>query len=115
MRQIFQLEEKELMKYQLDPVAGLVKRSEHVIQPTSTIALSHNGQTFELEDDQTFHVPDDVADAFLRMPGWHEGENPFNDIQDAAPVATAPKGTRGRKPKADAPAQDDGGKGESKD
>ena len=77
MKQIYQLQERNELKYVLDPHAGPVKKSQAVIKATDTHAISHEGEQYQREDDLTFLLPDHVADHYLRMPGWHEGVNPF--------------------------------------
>lgn len=87
-------------RWLLDPDKGAVKRREALMRPSGTSSISvpegqfdscPTGATFEVTADGAFNVPEDVAEFFLRMPGWGEGISPFPP-EDLAP----PKGTRSR-------------------
>ena len=84
MPQIHHVEESESEEWVLDPLRGPIKEKRRAMKPGSverlvvpSSASRPDGETFELQPDGTFHVPQDVADFFTRMPGWHEGESPF--------------------------------------
>ena len=96
-------------KWVLDPQHGSVKKREEIIAPSGTSSIgvpAHqfdscpDGETFEVQSDGAFHVPDDVAAFFMRMPGWREGPSPLVDEPAAEP-------TPARKSKAKAAAEDD--------
>ena len=88
-------------RWVLDPDKGSIKRREELMKPSGTTSISvpagrfascPDGETFEAEG-STFSVPDDVAEYFLRMPGWAEGLSPFPPED----LVASDVSTRGRK------------------
>ncbi|MDA8329889.1 MAG: hypothetical protein M0027_01520 [Candidatus Dormibacteraeota bacterium] len=78
-------------RYVLDEHLGPVKRREQVLQPSSIDRINHKGQTYEVQDDLTFHVPDDVGREILAMrPDCHSGPNPFAVEAEMAPNPVEP-------------------------
>jgi hypothetical protein len=89
-------------RWVLDPQYGSVKKREEILAPSGTSSIGvpakqfdscPDGETFEVQTDGAFHVPNDVAAYFLRMPGWREGPSP---------LAVEPEPTPARKTKAKA-------------
>jgi hypothetical protein len=96
--QIHHAHVQETMKYIVDPVEGLVQRPVRNLRPSGTDRIKYGptGETYEIQSDGSFHLPREVADYMLRMPGWTEGPSPF-----AAEVEEAehkPRASRSRKP-----------------
>jgi hypothetical protein len=75
--QIYNVIQSTANRYVLDPDQGMVQRRELVMKASDVSAIKHADDTFEVQADGTFDVPEHVAKHFLRMPGWHEGANPF--------------------------------------
>jgi len=73
--------------------ASLVRRES--VTPSGTYVIQHEGKTYEIQQDGAFEVPEDVAAFYLRMPGWHEGSNPFTmrKLQEDAEAAREPRKT----------------------
>ena len=63
----------------LDPVRGMVLKSEDVIRRGTASHISHDLGEFDVESDGSFIVPDEVAEFLCNTPGWYEGPNPFVD------------------------------------
>lgn len=81
MPQIHQVEEYTELKHDLDPVRGMVLRSERKVLKGGTVAISHPDydEVFEIGPDGSFDVPDDVAAFLVKQPSWFEGPNPFQE------------------------------------
>ena len=84
--QIHCVVESTTEEWVVDPLRGPIKEKRRALQPASTERIvtppggfksCPDGETFEVGPDGTFSLPDDVAEHFLRMPGWHEGASPF--------------------------------------
>ena len=85
-------------KYILDPVEGMVQRPVRSFKASGTDRITYGptGETYEIQSDGSFHVPSEVADYMLRMPGWNEGPSPFAaEMQEAE---QKPRASRARKP-----------------
>lgn len=78
MTQIYRVKVSFRERYVLDEKEGMVMRRERILQPADEVTITDPKYgTFEVQPDGTFHVPDEVAAHFLRMPDWNEGANPF--------------------------------------
>jgi hypothetical protein len=94
MRQIYNVKVGFRNRWVMDERDGMVQRTERVMQPADTEVIKDPELgPFEVRKDGTFHVPDKVAEHFLRMPDWNEGPNPFfaDAEADPAPVVTKVK------------------------
>lgn len=91
-RQIHHVQTGYRDRWVLDADEGAVKRREMVMRHSDVHRIAHEGKTYDVHDDGTFHVPDAVAAHMLRMPGWHEGESPFYD--DTRPTPDDIEGPR---------------------
>ncbi len=80
MTQIYNVIEGTENRYVVDPDRGVVQRSELVMQASDVDRIVHEDGTFEVGPHGTFQVPDHVAAHFLRQPGWHQGANPFAEV-----------------------------------
>ncbi len=85
--QIHRLDTVRNERYVLDDELGVVMRKEQAIQPSTTTVICHEGVTYEVQADGTFHVPENVGAFFLRMPDWHAGPSPFAPEGPAASPA----------------------------
>lgn len=83
--QIHQIQEFKNPKTILDPSRGLVLTHERVLKQSSTSAIAFDGVTYEIGEDGSFDVPDEVGQYYVGRPGWYEGPNPFAE----QPSATA--------------------------
>ncbi|MGO9903487.1 MAG: hypothetical protein ACLP0J_28255 [Solirubrobacteraceae bacterium] len=81
MTQIYNVIQSTSDRYVLDPDRGMVQRRELVMQASDVHAIKHGDEQFEVAPDGTFDVPAHVAAHFLRQPGWHEGSNPFAEVE----------------------------------
>ena len=97
--QIHHVETSYEDRWVLDEQRGAVKRREQIMKRSSAERIVHNGETYEVEADGTFLVPDDVAAFMCRQPGWHEGPSPFSPDEPTptADAFTPPRVTRARK------------------
>ncbi len=99
---IHQVEVFHEKHHTLDPIRGMVLKTEDVIRRGSASRISHELGEFDIEPDGSFIVPDEVAEFLCNTPGWFEGPNPFVE-EIAAENASTPKPSR-RKAKAPAAA-----------
>ncbi|MGD0386755.1 MAG: hypothetical protein ABSB73_11555 [Solirubrobacteraceae bacterium] len=81
MTQIHHVVQSTANRYVVDPDRGIVQRRELVMGASDIQQIKHGDDMFQVGDDGTFQVPERVAAHFLRMPGWHEGPNPFAEAQ----------------------------------
>jgi uncharacterized protein YigE (DUF2233 family) len=90
MRQVYHVISKKHEEWNYDPQKGPALVIREAIEPSGATRIQYtDGRNFEVQPDGTFHLPDEVAAYFLRMPGWHEGaKNPF---VDPPPAPTGPK------------------------
>lgn len=96
---IFHVQESWQDRWVLDPVTGPAMRHELVAKQSTmgTISVPEkvypslpDGATFDVGDDGSFEVPDEVGAFFLRMPGWHAGVSMFPK-EEAPAEEPAPK------------------------
>jgi hypothetical protein len=83
--------------YEIDPAKGAVLKHTQVLKRGTADTIAHDGETFSVDADGSFHVPDDLAALLLKQPGWYEGPNPFVEEYEAEAVDEAPKPARKRK------------------
>jgi hypothetical protein len=76
----------------------MVLRREIQMKPADTGAIKHGEDTYEVQSDGTFDVPEHVAAHFLRMPGWHEGSNPFAEEEPEPAEQGKPARSRSKAP-----------------
>ena len=94
MTLIHQVEAHEQYEYEIDPIRGGVRRrTSDVTQQGSASAISHESGEYEIDDEGSFDVPEDVAEYFCNQPGWYRGPNPFA-AQIVEQVEKANKRTR---------------------
>jgi hypothetical protein len=84
MRTIHHVETSYKDRWVADPDLGMVKRHEMILGRSTTGAIAHKGKTYNVTDDGTFEVPEDLAAFLLNQKGWHEGATPFPP-DEAAP------------------------------
>lgn len=76
-----------------DPVNGPGRKTVAIYQPSSVGRIVHGGQTFEVQPDGAFELPEEVAGFFLRQPNWFRGLPP----QPPEELETPRRGPRARK------------------
>jgi hypothetical protein len=86
---IHQVAEQTVSRFVMDPDRGQVMRSEIVMQPTGTHAISYGEETYAADDDGNFDVPVELGAILVATPGWREGPNPFPPEEVAAARGTA--------------------------
>ena len=73
-------------RWVLDPEKGAIKKREALMKPAPTTSISippktfescPDGETFDVQPDGSFHVPNDVGQFFCSQSDWHEGLSPF--------------------------------------
>jgi hypothetical protein len=94
--QIYNVIQSTANRYVLDPDHGMVQRRELVMRASDVSAIKHADDTFDVQPDGTFQVPEHVAAHFLRMPGWHEGSNPFAVEEQEKPAGEKPARARAK-------------------
>lgn len=99
IRQVHHAQVSETFKYILDPLEGLVQRPVRSFKPSGVDRIKYGptGETYEIQPDGSFHLPVEVANYMLRMPGWNEGPSPFAAELEDEPK---PRASRARKPAA---------------
>ncbi len=75
-------------KFEVHPDRGVIKVPHHVPQASELHAIVHDGKTYEIGEDLSFEVPDEVGAFFLprAVAGgrFYEGLNPFAALISAA-------------------------------
>lgn len=91
----------QVPKHEIDPIQGVTIKMHTVLKAggATTIAGGEHG-TFEIDDDGSFDVPDELGEFLLGTPDWFPGANPFyvapEDTKSAAekkPAAAAKAGS----------------------
>ena len=99
--QIYFVERTYRDRWVMDEDRGLAKRRELIMQPSGIDRIVHEGKTYEVGDDMTFDLPDDVGRAILKMrPDAQEGVNPFAAEAENAPDPVVPRPRRTAKARA---------------
>lgn len=88
--QIHEVQVFKKKSHHLDPEKGLVLQTQDIVKRSDTSVISFDGVEYEVDDDGTFDVPDEVAAFFIGTPGWYEGPNPFNEAEAEADAAKKP-------------------------
>lgn len=60
---------------------------DKVLGPSGTTAITYEGVQYNVQQDGTFDVPDEVGAYYMRGDGWFGGPNPFAE-QFQAEAAT---------------------------
>jgi len=82
MATIHNVQLKASYEYRIDPKRGAVRERQESIIRSDTDRIVHNGETYEIDEDGNFNVPDDLAQFLTSQPDWHEGENPFPPAEE---------------------------------
>lgn len=77
--------------YVLDEELGVVRRKEQAVRRSDVEQVVHEGKTYEIDPDGSFHVPEAVGRFMLRLPDWHPGPSPFQDQIVAVEEAKVPR------------------------
>lgn len=56
---------------------GMSAERYRALGPSDVHQIAHEGETYNIDPDGSFTVPEHVAAHLTRMPEWHEGPNPF--------------------------------------
>lgn len=88
MYKIHHVESTPVEHYVVDPNLGPMRRVDQIVRRSSTESIVYKGETYKIQPDGCFDVPEDVAQFMCRQPNWNSGPCPF--------------------PPEDAPAADDG-------
>lgn len=92
MTQVHKVVETTVNRFEVDADHGVVQRVARLMKPAGDDRIKHGDETFEVQPDGTFELPEHVAAHFLRQPGWHEGPSPFApDERDEKP---SPRGRK---------------------
>jgi hypothetical protein len=91
MPQIHEVQVFDEKRYEIDPHRGAVLKHDKVLKRGTTAALDYPGHgVFEVSDDGSFEVPDEVADYYTSLPDWDRGPNPFKDEIEAEAAKAKP-------------------------
>jgi hypothetical protein len=90
MSKIHNVESSEEKSYAIDPEKGIVQKTNQVIGQGSASSIAHDGETYKIEADGSFEVPDELADLLCHTPGWFRGANPFQSAIEAEVAHAAP-------------------------
>lgn len=86
-------------RWVLDPTLGAVKRREEIVRPSGARTISHGGETYDIDPQGHFEVPDEVGAYLCRLPGWHSGLSPFppENLEEDTHPGAAPGRARAAK------------------
>lgn len=76
--------------YEIDAQKGAVLKHTQVLKRGTASAITHDDETYEVEADGSFRVPDDLAAFLVNQPGWYGGPNPFVEEYEAEAEDEAP-------------------------
>ncbi len=77
MVQIHHVEVHPEVTHVLDKDLGVVRRQTQMVRESTVGTITHDGEVYEVADDGSFYVPEDVAAFMLRQPDWYSGPSPF--------------------------------------
>ena len=83
MPRIYHAHEQIIPQHYVDPSTGRIElRQVAQLSPAGDDRIiwpqpDGSQRTFEIQPDGSFDVPVEVAEHYLRMPGWNVGSSPF--------------------------------------
>lgn len=77
--------------YEIDPQKGAVLKHSQVLKRGTADVIVHGNETYTVDPDGSFRVPDELATFLTNTPGWYDGPNPFiEEYKDEAKKTVEP-------------------------
>lgn len=63
--------------YSVDPIKGVTLSHKTVLKPGTASVIGGPDGEYEIQEDGSFEVPDELGAALIAQPDWFEGSNVF--------------------------------------